>query len=256
MKANAKKGGSCHLMHVVICEDERHFQDAIRHIVDSWKASTGHQDVTCQCFGSSEDLLLNLEEGLSAELLFLDIQIPGELNGMELAKRIRQRDEHATIVFVTNYADYVYEGYTVNALRYLKKPVQSVDVFACLEIAHRRFSALSQDQLTVNCQNKQLVLSLSEIVYVEIKSHYAQLVLHQSDEKPRIRTSLCDFSTQLPSQFFIQCHRSYIVNLDHIRRFSRESLTMSNQDTIPVSQTFAAHLKKRYEWYYTDGKDE
>lgn len=208
--------------------------------------------MVCQCFCSSEEFLASWQEGLAAELLFLDIQIPGELNGMELAKRIRQRDQNASIVFVTNYADYVYEGYTVNALRYLKKPVQNEDIFTCMDIAYRRLSLLSQGKLSVTGRDQRLVLSFSEIIYIEIQSHYLQLTLHQSEEKPRVRARLCDLAAQLPPQFFIQCHRSFIVNLDHIRRFTRDSLTMSNHATIPVSQTFAPLLKKRYEWYYTD----
>ena len=110
-------------MRVIICEDERCFQEALCNAIEEWKELTNHQDVSCICFDSSEDLLASWEGGLSAELLFLDIQIPGELSGMALAKKIRQHDQTVSIVFVTNYADYVYEGYVVNALRYLKKPI-------------------------------------------------------------------------------------------------------------------------------------
>ena len=124
-------------MRVIICEDERCFQEALCNAIEEWKELTNHQDVSCICFDSSEELLASWEGGLSAELLFLDIQIPGELSGMALAKKIRQHDQTVSIVFVTNYADYVYEGYVVSALRYLKKPVLREDIFDCMEIAYR-----------------------------------------------------------------------------------------------------------------------
>lgn len=238
-------------MHIVICEDEHCFQRVICNAVDDWKHTSGQQDVSYTCFASSEDLLASWESGLSVELLFLDIQIPGELSGMALAKIIRQRDPTVSIVFVTNYSDYVFEGYVVNALRYLKKPVNREDIFQCLDIAYRRFSLLSEKKLSIVRRDQRLVIPYRDIVYIEIQSHYLQLTLYQSTDKPEIRARLRDFAAALPQSLFCQCHRSYIVNLDHIRRFTRDSLTLSNHATIPVSQTFVSMLKKRYDWYYT-----
>ncbi|MDD3212121.1 MAG: LytTR family DNA-binding domain-containing protein [Eubacteriales bacterium] len=237
-------------MHIVICEDEPYYQDVICTAIDKWIKASGNLDVACTCFSSSEEFLTRWENGLSADLLFLDIQIPCELNGMSLAKRIRQRDQTVAIVFVTNFADYVYEGYSVNALRYLKKPVHDEDIFSCMDIAYRRLSLLQQEKLSVICRDQRLALPFSEILYVEMQSHYVRLTIAHSEEKPEVRARLRDFATQLPQQLFVQCHRSYIVNLEHIRRFTRESLTMSNQDSVPISQTFAAELRKQYDWYY------
>ena len=153
-------------MRVIICEDERCFQEALCNAIEEWKEATNHQDVSCICFDSSEELLTSWEGGLSAELLFLDIQIPGELSGMTLAKKIRQHDQTVSIVFVTNYADYVYEGYVVNALRYLKKPICREDIYDCMEIAYRHFSLLSKDKISVLCRDRRLVLPFSGIIYV------------------------------------------------------------------------------------------
>lgn len=242
-------------MRVIICEDESCFRDAICNAVEAWKNVTNHQDVSCACFSSSEDLWSNWEGGLSAELLFLDIQIPGELSGMALAKKIRQQNQTVSIVFVTNYSDYVYEGYVVNALRYLRKPVRAEEIYSCIEIAYRHYSLLSQDKLSIICRDQRLVVPFSNIIYVEIQSHYLKLALHQSVEKPEVRSRLRDFAEQLPQRFFCQCHRSYIVNLDHIRRFTKDSVTLSNRDTIPVSQTFAPLLKKKFDWYYAGNMD-
>ena len=129
---------------------------------------------------------------------------------MALAKKIRQHDQTVSIVFVTNYADYVYEGYVVNALRYLKKPICREDIYDCMEIAYRHFSLLSKDKISVLCRDRRLVLPFSDIIYVEIRSHYLCLTLQQSGEKPEVRARLRDFAAQLPQQLFCQCHRSYI----------------------------------------------
>lgn len=243
------------LIRIVVCEDERFYQDEICKAIEDWKEVTGNTHVACTCFSSSVELLARWEDGLAADLLFLDIQIPGEINGMALAKRIRQRDQTASIVFVTNYSDYVYEGYVVNAVRYLKKPVDPDEIFACMDIAYRRYSLLQQERISIVCRDQQLSLSLNELLYIEMQSHYVRLTLSHSDDKPEVRARLRDFSAQLPPSLFVQCHRSYIVNLEHIRRLTRDNVTMSNRDMIPISQTFASTLRKQYDLYNTGYKD-
>lgn len=238
------------MMHVVICEDECCFQEAVQNAVEAWKAASGHADVACTCFRSSEEFLKCWEKGLPADLIFLDIQFPGELNGMATAKRIYERDQMTSIVFITNYADYVYEGYAVQALRYLKKPVRRAELDTCMELAYQRYTMLNGKKISVISHNQRQVIPLQSVVYIEMASHYLQMSLANSREWLEVRVRLCDFSGRLPEQLFVQCHRSYIVNIDHIRRFARRRLTMSNDAEIPVSQTFAPILKEKFDAYY------
>ena len=103
------------MMHVVICDDEPCFQEAVVNAVKKWMCTSGHYDIRCTVFSSSEDLLERWSNGLSIDLLFLDIEIPGEISGMALAQKIRDTDHNLPIVFITNYLNYVYEGYVVGA---------------------------------------------------------------------------------------------------------------------------------------------
>ena len=67
-------------------------------------------------------------------MFFIDIQMPG-LNGMEMARKIREKDEKAVLIFTTGIADYLEEGYEVAALRYLRKPLRREKVWECLDMA-------------------------------------------------------------------------------------------------------------------------
>lgn len=238
-------------MRIVICEDDNDHQSALCAAVERWKEISLHRSVSYVCYRSSEDLLGRWENGLCADLFILDIQIPGELDGMSLARRIRSKDQNVSIVFVTNYDSYVYDGYTVNALRYLRKPIEPTALFDCLDIAYRHFSLLSQESLVVNSCEQHFVLRYSDIICVEMHSHYLHLHLSSGENALRVRARLSDFGRQLPQKLFARCHRSYIVNLQHIRRLSKFALTMSNDQQVPVSQTYLLSLRNAFQWYHS-----
>lgn len=130
-----------------------------------------HTDVIVTVFKSSEDLLQRLETKFEEDLLFLDIQIQGEMNGIELAHKIRELGLDTVIVFCTNFPQYVYEGYTVNALRFLPKPVSESDISYCCDYVYNRLSIESKNTLAIISAGKRYVLHYHEILYVEARSH-------------------------------------------------------------------------------------
>ena len=158
------------MMQVWLCEDDPIFRTSIESKISNWSKANHNFDLSITTFRSSEDLLEHWQLGNHADIFFLDIQIPKELSGLELAKLIRQTDEDVPIVFVTNYAEYVYQGYTVNALRYLKKPVLESDIFPCLDIAYKHYTLCHQESSIISIPNEQIVLRYAEILYLEARS--------------------------------------------------------------------------------------
>lgn len=242
------------MLSVAICDDESYYQEAILHAVHEWENINGSNDrVCCKCFSSSEDLLEQWEKGIDIDILFLDIRIPGELDGMKLAQRIRTTNMSVSIVFVTNYVSYVFEGYAVNALRFLMKPIQPEDVFKCLDIARRQKAIKSNENIFVNTKREKLVFHASEVIYVEAKSHYLKFYLTYTDECPEIRAKMDDFFPNLPQNLFVKSHKSYAVNLMHIRKFTKKDIVMSNGDELPVSQSQSNALSDAFHDYFSKG---
>ena len=236
-------------MQVVICEDEVGYLKEIQSAIDRW-AEMSHHDVFCESFSSSEELLEQWEKGLQIDLLFLDIQIPGKIDGMSLARKIRETNLSMSIVFVTNYTNYVYEGYTVNAMRFLRKPVRNEDIYECLEIAQHQHAILKKESIVVDARNGQFVLRFAEIVYIEACSHYLRVHLSHASNQPELRAKLSQFATLLSPQLFIQCHRGHIVNIMHIRKYTGKEVTLSNGETLPISPTYLQALKTAFSQYY------
>lgn len=88
-------------MKIVICEDELVYQVAIRQAIKHWQDASGHNDIEIFLYHSSEELLDQFEQKMEVDLLFIDIQFPGELNGIDLARKIRETHHDVTIVFCT-----------------------------------------------------------------------------------------------------------------------------------------------------------
>lgn len=241
-------------MKIVICEDEARYQQAISEAIGRWQAEGGHDDVELSVFSSSEDLLGALGRGLNIDLLFIDIEIPGEMNGVDLARSIREAQLDVTIVFCTNYSEYVYEGYTVNALRYLKKPVAQADIDFCCSYVHNRLPIKSENALTIVSGGKRHVLRHIEIRCIEAQLRSLCFSTTLSDQPLRVSARLSDIRDRLPASLFVLCHRSYIVNIAHVRMLTRSSLTLSDGTVIPVSRTCIGDVNRAFDRYHQGGE--
>lgn len=158
-------------MRITICEDMDFYLAPIQQAIQHWMSVSGHTDVIVTVFKSSEDLLQRIETKFEEDLLFLDIQIKGEMNGIELAHKIRQLGLDTVIVFCTNFPQYVYEGYTVNALRFLPKPVSESDISYCCDYV---LQSAPPSKIKIHLQS---FLLANDMCYIITKFSTSKLVL-------------------------------------------------------------------------------
>ena len=239
-------------MNIVICEDERLYLKSISEKIQYWTQVHNREDVQILYFSSSEDLMEQWDK-LSADLLFLDIQFANEMNGMELAKHIRKTNGQIPIVFITSLDTFVYEGYTVSALRYLRKPVRYEDIAECMDIAYKQYSLNHNRFFAASEGNHRFLISYQDILYFEARSPYTIVHLKDDQEELKLRMRFSELSPRLSPELFIQCHRSYLVNVAHVRGIKRNELLMSNQDVLPISRPYLAGINQAFDRYYLEG---
>lgn len=187
--------------------------------------------------------------GKQIDLLFLDIQMP-ELNGLEFSKMV---NSHTRIVFTTAFGQYAIDGYKVNALDYLLKPISYVDFLQATNKAVQWFELLQQpkeeiDSIFVKSEYKLVQIELKNILYVEGLKDYIK-IYEEGNSKPILSLmSMKAMEEMLPASRFMRVHRSYIVQKDKIRIIDRGRIVFG-KNYIPVSdsykQTFQEFLDKR-----------
>lgn len=244
-------------MNIVLCDDEKEYISSLQQAITLWSLQSGHKDgIVFHTFTSSEDLMEALSNKLHADALFLDICIPGELNGMAVAKEIREANEYIPIVFVTNYGEYAEEGYSVNALRYLRKPIQTQALCECMNIIWRQWTYRHINNITLETSGQVLRLPLDTIVFVEVNGHFCSVKTTVCDKPYRFRMTLEEVRSILPKGIFAQCHRSYIVNLMYIRHITGKSITMADGTLLQIGRVYQSHLMKQLRHYYLEGDED
>ncbi|MBQ8618567.1 MAG: response regulator transcription factor [Clostridia bacterium] len=244
------KGGNIPNMNVIICDDEQVYRASIEEKVNVWAKEHQHESaVMVYSFASSEDLLEEWERGLHFDMLFMDIQIPYETDGLKIAKTIFDQNENIPIAFITNYAEYACEGYLVNALRYILKPIHQQAIDDCMNIAWNRWVLMQSDSVRIEVGKQVELIPLQQILFVE---SYAHRLLFTTISGQRIdaRGSIGQLANSLSKGLLGQCHKSYLVNVMYVRKLQADSLTLSNGAIIPIGRKYASEFYQLFNQYH------
>lgn len=186
--------------------------------------------------------------GKRVDLLFLDIQMP-ELDGLEFAKMV---DVRTRIVFTTAFNQYAIEGYRVNALDYLLKPISYVDFLQAANKALQWFERTQQpeeiEHIFVKSDYKLVQVELKRILYIEGLKDYIKIYMEDAPKPILSLMSMKAMEGLLPPTRFMRVHRSFIVQKDKIRIIDRARIVFE-KTYIPISdsykQSFQAFLDER-----------
>jgi DNA-binding LytR/AlgR family response regulator len=197
-------------------------------------------------YSNGEALLQAFAPGFF-HLILLDIYLDGlkAVTGMDVARTIRATDENVRLAFTTSSREHAIAGYGVNASQYLVKPLQSNDVAALLHSVTKYWSDFDET-LTVVIDRQKHTVQTRDILYIEVFD--IRCIIHTTSEDIACYTSIDELEKQLSSPPFLRCHRSYIVNMDHVRAIDRD-FTVSNGDTVFIRRPDKWKMKKAYRDY-------
>ena len=237
-------------MIVVICDDDKAFLDTLKGQIEDWAEKYQPKgSIMIKQFQSSEDLLEMFQNGMSIDCLMIDVRIQGEISGLEVAERIFHQDESIPIVFVSNYAEYAMEGYHVNAIRYLKKPITQEDVNECMRLSLSRIASRKDQTLSLITPSQSIHVPIRSVIYAEAVSHALKII---TNGKYEIRASLELLESRLPDSGFVRCHRSYLINLQYMRKYRSGKVTLVTGDEIPVGRKYLPQFTEKFRQYYVE----
>lgn len=215
---------------IAICDDEQPHIEYLTSLVFTW-GNANHHTCLIDSFPSAEAFLFSYEEDASYDILLLDVEMKS-LSGVELAKHLRKDNSRAEIIFITSHFEFAGEGYEVDALHYLIKPVAKEKLEQVLTKAAEKRS-VQPASVVVNADGVTVRLYEKDILYVESFLHY--LSVHTTDREYKIKESISAFEEKLSEDFF-RTHRSYLVNLRQIIRISRSSVTIADKTELPLAR--------------------
>lgn len=229
------------MIRIAVCEDEDEARDVLCEQLRDWK-----EELSISSYVSPTKLLCDAP----FDILFLDIGMPGEMDGMELAKRLREKwGREPIIIFVTGFEKYVYEAFDVEAFAYLLKPVNPARL---REVCERAFMRLQNREIserqsfTVRVGGAVREIRMDDLCYVEGAGH--KMILHLHKECLAYYAKMGELEHLLCERFF-RIHKGYLVNLSEVEAYNRTEVTLVGGVRLPLSRYKYDAFAKAYLHY-------
>ncbi len=199
-------------------------------IIVSYIEKTPNLELVSTCKNATEAIAFM--QDFSADVYFLDINMP-EISGLSLAIII---DKKAQIIFTTAYRDYAVDGFNLNVVDYLLKPI-SYDRFlqSVQKIDTTKNENKTSDFMFVRADRKMVKIDFDAILYIESLSDYVQI--YTSENKIITRETISNLEQKLPKNKFLRIHRSYIISLKNITSYTNEFIEIKNK-ALPISRSY------------------
>lgn len=210
---------------IAICDDLESDRDYLKDLLNKWANDYSHL-LNVYTFSSAESFLFHYEETKDYDILLLDIEM-GLMDGVSMAKKIRQDNDTVQIIFITGYSDYIAEGYEVNALHYLMKPVKEEKLFSVLE---RAIEKINKNDVVLNMDsaNGMVRVPIYQIRFAEVFGNY--VTIHANDEVV-VKMTLNEVDKLLDERFY-RVGRSVLVNLNEVSRVTKTEIKLLDGTSI------------------------
>ncbi len=236
------------MLRICIIDDELIQLEYVQSLIDKWSLDN-NQKYSITKYSSSEEALFENPQSFPFDFRILDIQMK-ELSGIELARKIRGYDQKIIIAFLTGTSDYIFDGYEVEAIRYLMKPVKEAELFALLNLVQSKTTKLPT-YLILTVDKEKIKIDINDIYYVESMGHY--VIIHSKDKEYQVKTTIKELSNELGNKFIFS-HRSFLINLSHVASIRKDNVILENSILIPISRNLYKEVNESFISYFKGGQ--
>lgn len=240
------------MIKIAFCDDDMEVLHQMNGLLERYRVER-NEDITYAAYQSPFELLTEIEKGISPDILFLDVVMPGQ-NGMDVAKEIRQYDTNMKIIFLTSSPEFAVESYTVGAYFYQLKPIWEESFFRLMDSVLAECERKKKNSLVVRSKDGITRIDLQQLEYCEVLGR--KLLFHlENGAVLESAGSLDDLAGQLMqySNFF-RPHQSFLVNMEYIQNISSRSIKMVNDAEIPIPHGKCSEIKNTYMEYAFNGE--
>ena len=226
-------------MRIAVCDDN---PKELERIKGCFCRIQGY-DLVCSYFDSTSTVMEILKtENSPYDLYILDIEMPG-MNGLKLAKSIREKDSRALFVFLTSYTRYMKDVFDVVTFDFIEKPISDEKLLQILERAATYLNITSQ-HFSFGYRARRYSLKYDRILYIEKKGR--QALIHTFEDVYKTNMTLEEIWKQLNPKSFVHIHSSYIINLYNLDRKDNEIAIMRNGEKLHITKGYRRELAMRH----------
>ena len=239
-------------MKVILFDTNDFDRKVTRQIIASWIDSKHYTDIIVKEYANMYELEFDLPNILWADVFLLEIaDASGPTAGFSIAEKIRAGNPTANIIFVTKNPDYWSKAFDISALHYLIKPVVPKKIIDLLKSIYASPTKRFLNKSCFYIDGEHLVVDLDKIIFIEASASRHSALIHMIDmgimNIHLADHSFSDIISEYLSDDFVQCHRSFVVNVNYVLSFTATEITLKGYPhTIPIGRKHHKTLEERF----------
>lgn len=217
------------MLRIAVVEDDKTYAAQLKEYLVRY-GTEKNQKISVALFPDGEDIVTDYSAEF--DIILMDVEMTF-MDGMTTAERIREKDNEVVIIFITNMPQYAIQGYKVDALDYVLKPISYFAFSQRIDSALTRVKKKEATYITVAQKGGKKKLNVDKICYVEVRDH--DLIYHSTKGDIVTKSSMKEAEDTLGGTKFFRCNRCYLVNLEYVEDFRGNDVTVAS-DVIQVSR--------------------
>lgn len=217
------------MLRIAVVEDDKTYAAQLKEYLVRY-GTEKNQKISVALFPDGEDIVTDYSAEF--DIILMDVEMTF-MDGMTTAERIREKDNEVVIIFITNMPQYAIQGYKVDALDYVLKPISYFAFSQRIDRALTRVKKKEATYITVAQKGGKKKLNVDKICYVEVRDH--DLIYYSTKGDIVTKSSMKEAEDTLGGTKFFRCNRCYLVNLEYVEDFRGNDVTVAS-DVIQVSR--------------------
>ncbi|MCI8572116.1 MAG: response regulator transcription factor [Lachnospiraceae bacterium] len=233
------------MLEIAVCDDESFYREKIQRLLEEYLAERS-LEYRIQLFLSGEEFLKHCENRVKYDIVFMDINME-KVDGIQAAMQMRAFHSDTYLVLVTAFINYALEGYKVNAVRYIMKDTLDTAMTECMDAVMEKMKIA---QVSFSFMEGERKLYTDNILYVESRKHKSVFFYMEAEiVKYQIYEKLDWVEEKLSGFHFLRIHKSYLVNMKHIRKINNYTAFLDTGEELPVPRSRFRAAKETFVAY-------
>lgn len=233
------------MLNIAICDDEKFYRDRI-HVLLCEYLELHNLDASIDIFSSGKEFLADRDNLVKYDIVFLDISME-EVDGIQTAQEIRSYRSATSIVLVTAFMNYVLEGYKVDAVRYIMKDTLEVQLVECMDAVLKK---MQLREVAFSFLEGEKTLYTDNILYIESRKHKCIFsYIEKRTVKYQMYGKLDWIEERLSRYGFLRIHKSFLVNMKHVKKISNYLAVLDNGEELSVPRPRFAKARETFVAY-------